>query len=150
MHTVMRILGSQSCSAHSLIALLLLCVYAARASLLPLTPAVAVEYELSPADGWDWYLVDTDDVHAVSAGLVVQRGAASRFPRMGFVMLESASQVPPGSLSDAEFDPTVYTQFDAPIGARLQYVWEARSSHFVTCTAMNYPRRSIGACLAGE
>ena len=74
-----------------------------------------LEYELRWNHGWQWFVLETHDMAAVSAGLVLQRGASRNFPRMGFVMMASTSGVPPGTLMEGGYDPTTYAH-DDPVG----------------------------------
>ena len=62
---------------------------------------------------------------AVSAGLVLQRGASRNFPRMGFVMMASTSGVPPGTLMEGGYDPTTYAH-DDPVGPRRRFLYESQ------------------------
>ena len=79
-----------------------------------------VEYELRESHSWQWFALQTNDVAAVTAGLVMQRGYQDAFPRIGFVMLASSSGVPPGSFQTAEYNPTTFAH-DDPIGPRRKH-----------------------------
>lgn len=101
---------------------------AAEFELTTLTSGEAVEYEQRTADEWRWFLMDTNDTAAVVAGLVIQRGSGDNFPRVGLLLLATATAVPPGAVSGADIDPTVYDQFDEEVGPRLQYLWDSPTS----------------------
>ena len=86
-----------------------------------------VEYEQLQADGWRWFVLTTHDVAAVTAGLVVQRGYGNLFPKMGFVMMASPSGIPPGFLSQAEYDPMTYAH-DYLVGPYRRFIWDTTPS----------------------
>ena len=90
----------------------------------PLNDSQIVEYELRWAHKWQWFMLPTADVAGVAVGLVLQRGASKSFPKMGFVVMASSSGVPPGTLADAEYDPTTYAH-DDPVGVRRKYLFES-------------------------
>ena len=89
-----------------------------------LSDSVTMEYELRWAHGWQWFVLPTNNVAAVAAGLVLQRGSSKNFPRTGFVMMASSSGVPPGTLMGSDYDPLTY-EHDDPVGARRQFIYEA-------------------------
>ena len=106
---------------------LLLCVAVGAAAVpLELRSDETVEYELAPSDKWQWFMLRTNNVQGVVAGLVVQRGNNDNFPRMGFVATSSTGPLPPGSISGADFDPSTYT-FATPSGA-TKYFWDSPST----------------------
>ena len=106
---------------------LLLCVAVGAAAVpLELRSDETVEYELAPSDKWQWFMLRTNNVQGVVAGLVVQRGNNDNFPRMGFVATSSTGTLPPGSISGADFDPSTYN-FATPSGA-TKYFWDSPST----------------------
>ncbi len=84
-----------------------------------LTSGVAVEYEQRTSEGWRWFVLDTNDVNAVSLSFVIMRGSNDQFPRTGLVMVASRTAVPPGAISGADIDPTAY-DFGYPVGPHLR------------------------------
>jgi hypothetical protein len=93
-----------------------------------ITDGQTVEYEQRWLEkgGWRWFLFATNNTGGVSCGLVTQRGENDNFPRHGFVVLASPGVMPPGSISDAEYNPTEYEEHADLVGPRFQYNWIAQ------------------------
>jgi hypothetical protein len=90
----------------------------------PLNDSTTMEYDLRWTHSWQWFVLPTQDAAAVSVGLLMQRGSARNFPRMGFVVMASSSGVPPGTLTASAYDPTTY-EHDDPVGARRKFLYES-------------------------
>lgn len=89
-----------------------------------------VEYELRTAiHRWQWFALPTNGDAAVTAGLVMQRGPGKRFPRMGFVLMDSPSGQPPLSTTlaanpDDDYNPNTYGSHNHPQGAQFTYSYD--------------------------
>lgn len=109
---------------------------AAQPSVMLLTDGGTVEFEQTLDDpllpyGWRWFVLPTNELGAVTAGLVLQRGYSQNFPRMGLVIMASSSSVPPGSLTSCAgtpitcYDPTRYAEHDDQAGPRRRFLWDS-------------------------